>query len=347
MTSKAEFLDNIQTKHRQLERYLFYFEKDSDGVFVASSRPKFSREEMLQPGVADEWSLKDVLTHLIDRERRFVSWYEAGLRGEGLDASWSGSRWDDVDAVDQEIPAELEECSLEGILAEFKTSFQQILNTVQSISEEELLAPGYYARTGEAALADVIALNTWQRYDWAKKTIRRWRREHAGEYLNKQVVLERIRVERRRLENKLAELTADQMVEAGVVGEWSVKDVLAHLVDWEQRFKGWYEAGLRGEVPETPAPGLSWRDLDVLNQQIYEKHRARDLDAVMAEFDRSYEQVLAMVEGVAEEEMFQAGRYGWLGEENLVGYILVNTANHYRWAKTQIHRWIRDRNSRK
>jgi hypothetical protein len=228
------------------------------------------------------------------------------------------------------------------VLAEFKTSFQHVLDVVQSIPEAELFTPGHYAWSGEATLADVITSNTCERYDWAKKRVRRWRQEHAGEHLNKQVVLDRIRVERRRLENTLAELTADQMVEAGVVGEWSVKDVLAHLSDWEQRFMGWYKAGLRGEIPEIPAPGLSWHDLDVLNRQIYEKHRARDVDAVMAEFDRSYEQVSATVEGISEEDMFKVGRYAWLKEENLVGYILANTANHYRWAKTQIQRWIKD-----
>jgi hypothetical protein len=68
---------------------------------------------------------------------------------------------------------------------------------------------------------------------------------------------------------------------------------------------------------------------------------------VMAEFGRSYEQVLATVEGILEEEMFQTGRYAWLVKENLVGYVLANTANHYRWAKTQIHKWIKGRNSRK
>lgn len=28
----------------------------------------------------------------------------------------------------------------------------------------------------------------------------------------------------------------------GVVGDWPVKDVLAHLVAWEQMCLGWYEA---------------------------------------------------------------------------------------------------------
>ena len=45
-----------------------------------------------------------------------------------------------------------------------------------------------------------------------------------------------IQVERKRLERNLNNLTAIDMTQQGVVGEWSVKDVLAHLVAWEQLF---------------------------------------------------------------------------------------------------------------
>jgi hypothetical protein len=44
-----------------------------------------------------------------------------------------------------------------------------------------------------------------------------------------------------------------------------------------------------------------------------------------------------------EEDIFPVGRFAWTGETNLAAYILANTANLYRWAKTQIRRWIRTR----
>jgi hypothetical protein len=100
-----------------------------------------------------------------------------------------------------------------------------------------------------------------------------------------------------------------EMAQPGAVGEWSVKDVLAHLFDWEQRFVGWYEAGRRGEVPPTPAPRMMWKELGRLNQQVFEKHRQRKLDDVLAEFDASYRRTLATVQAMPEDEMFQVGRY--------------------------------------
>jgi hypothetical protein len=335
-TSKSELLELIIDHHRQMERYLFYFIKDSQGKFIAGDRPKFNKEEMVQPGVAGQYSLKDVLTQLSDWEGRLVRGYEAGVRGkvpEALDLT----SWDDRKM--EAIPAEYLQRTLEAVLKEFPASYRQALATVQSIPEEDLFTPGRYAWTGKATLADAITVCTYAHYDWAKQHIRRWRSRHTGKYLNKDIILERIVAERRQLEKNLEGLTPQEMVEEGVIGGWSVKDILAHLADWEGRFLGWYEAGLRGEVPQTPAPGLSWSQMDTLNQQIYEKHRDRSLEDVQVEFQRSYQRLLRTVEEIPEEDLFTPGRYAWMGKGTLAGYILANTANHYRWAKTGIRKW--------
>jgi hypothetical protein len=343
-THRDELIETIQVSHRQLERYLFYFEKDEDGVFVASERPKFGVDEMLQMGVFEEWSLKDLLCHLIDWEQRFLRWYQAGLEGEmPSDLPSPDLRWDEIKPEDVNVPRYLSALPVEAVLSEMKESYERLVSVVESIPEEALFTIGYYDWTGEACVADYVALCTYRHYDWAKGHIRRWRKKHAGKYLNKRAILERIRTERRRLEQNIERLSDEQMEMVGVVGVWTVKDLLAHLFDWEQRFIGWYEAGLRGETPETPAPGMNWEDLDVLNRRIYEKHRDRTLEDVRQEFDSSYRQVLSVVEGISEEEMFAVGKYAWLGQNNLVGVILANTANHYRWAKECIRDWLKSR----
>jgi hypothetical protein len=72
--TKDWLLEAIETNRRQLERYLVYFERGADGGFVPSARPKFDREEMIRPGVVAEWSLKDLVCHLIEWARRVSSW---------------------------------------------------------------------------------------------------------------------------------------------------------------------------------------------------------------------------------------------------------------------------------
>src|SRR5688572_24613519 len=75
-------------------------------------------------------------------------------------------------------------------------------------------------------------------------------------------------------------LTLEQLSDLAVVGDWSVKDVLAHLTAWEQMFLGWYRTGKRGEKPVVPAAGYTWKQTPALNQHIYEHYRDNPVEEV-------------------------------------------------------------------
>jgi hypothetical protein len=122
----------------------------------------------------------------------------------------------------------------------------------------------------------------------------------------KDELLEQIHTERRLLEETIAKINKRDMIKRGVTDEgWSVKDMLTHLVEWEQMFLRGYRAGLRGEVPHTPAPGMrwSWADMAILNRRIFEKHRRRRLDDVMADFRKSHKQAVKAAQSIAEEDL--------------------------------------------
>jgi hypothetical protein len=154
-------------------------------------------------------------------------------------------------------------------------------------------------------------------------------------------LLERTRSEHRRLEAALAGISEEVMLRPGTLGEWSIKDVLAHISDWEQRFLGWYRAGQRGEIPEQPEPGLTWDDLDLLNHRIYEKHRARSLPDVQATFDASYRELITAVEAMSEDEIFTAGHFAWTRDRPLLIALRANADQHYAEHAGQIEAWRR------
>ncbi len=143
--------------------------------------------------------------------------------------------------------------------------------------------------------------------------------------------------ERARLENKLSELTPEELVYPGSMGDWSVKDILQHLVDWEQRWLAWYAAGKRGESVVTPEEGYNWRQMGQLNEKYRQKHKYRPLENVLADFATSYRQILRVIEGIPETEMLSLGIYPWTGKLPLIAWIAGNTCEHYRWAIQMIH----------
>jgi hypothetical protein len=164
-----------------------------------------------------------------------------------------------------------------------------------------------------------------------------------GKRLRKDELLREIERERRALDDVLAGLSPRQMTKDGVTrGGWSVKDVLAHLVEWQRMNLDWYAAGLRGEKPAIPAPGYTLRDLPAFNAMIYRKHHRRSLRAVVADYRSYHDQVVGLIRRLPDADLVTLGRFSWTGPSwTLSDYLRASTAAHYLWARTRIRRWQR------
>lgn len=165
-----------------------------------------------------------------------------------------------------------------------------------------------------------------------------------SKHTRKAQLLSDIKTQHRRLEDVLIQLSQDTQLIPGVIGHWSVKDILAHLSAWEQLFIGWYHAGDNNEIPQPSPVGMSRKSIDQLNQWIFEIHQQDSLDQVWLEFRASYQQTLEMIESIPEEDIFSHARFAWTGKWTLADYIAGNTCNHYRWAKSKIQAWLTSHN---
>ena len=157
----------------------------------------------------------------------------------------------------------------------------------------------------------------------------------------KKELLEEIEKERTALEEFLSALTPEDLTRPGALGPWSAKDVMAHLLEWEQMFLGWYKAGLKGRIAEKPAPGFKWNQLPQLNQQIYEKYSDRSLPEVQKQFRASYRQIMKTLQGMEEHDLFTPKRFAWTEKHALVNFIVPNTSSHYHWARTEMQKGMR------
>lgn len=150
--------------------------------------------------------------------------------------------------------------------------------------------------------------------------------------LTKPQLLIAIQKEYTALEKFLASLTPSQLTAAPAADAWSVKDVLAHLYEWQQMFFAWYATGLRGETPAVPAPGYKWSQLPALNQAIYEKYRAWSAEEALARFRQSHRETVQFIENLPESDLTQPGLYKWMNNNTLLSYLNSITAAHYGWA---------------
>jgi hypothetical protein len=150
--------------------------------------------------------------------------------------------------------------------------------------------------------------------------------------LNKTQLLDFIHKDYTALEKFLAPLTAAQMELAPAPGAWAIKDILAHLYEWQRMFFTWYETGLDGEMAELPAPGYKWNQLPALNQAIYEKHQALTAEKALTLFRGSHQKTVEFVEILSDADLTTPGLYKWMNKNTLMAYLNSTTAAHYRWA---------------
>ena len=83
-------------------------------------------------------------------------------------------------------------------------------------------------------------------------------------------------------------------------------------------------------------PGFTWRELPKLNQEGFEQHKNETLENVLERYEKSYLEVLELVEGMKEQEIFEAKYYEWTGDSSLLPWIAANTSSHYNWARRNI-----------
>ena len=130
------------------------------------------------------------------------------------------------------------------------------------------------------------------------------------------------------------------MTQPGVIGAWSVKDVLAHIVVHEQRTIQWTTDTLRGATPVAPQPyDMPEAELTEANERVYRENRGRPLDDVLREFEKTRARVLTLVETAGEEDLIDPRRFRLREGEPLRAAIVANTFPHYEEHSRDIRAW--------
>lgn len=129
----------------------------------------------------------------------------------------------------------------------------------------------------------------------------------------------------------------------GACDSWSVKDLLAHLHAWHQMALGWEAAGVRGEIPVTPAEGYTWAETPALNRAIQERTADDAWSDVVAGLRRTHDDAVAIISGYDDEDLFTKKRYPWTRSTSVGAYFVSATSSHYAWASKLIRAWAKSR----
>jgi hypothetical protein len=109
------------------------------------------------------------------------------------------------------------------------------------------------------------------------------------------------------------------MEQPGAMGEWTFKDVAAHLTGWRRRTVMRLEAAARGE-PEPPNPWpaeLGDAEDDSINAWLHDQTKDRPLAEVLADADAVYDNFIAAIEALPIDLVTDPNRFHWMEGESL------------------------------
>lgn len=153
--------------------------------------------------------------------------------------------------------------------------------------------------------------------------------------MTKRELLALMQATRQELEDLLAQLDPVAMSQPGVTGDWSVKDMLAHIA--------WYqaeEAEFFGETGVAASP-LWATPQDARNELLLAQNRERTLDEILTEFRTAFGRFLSIVEGLSDAELNQPGCFPDTSADRLPWQaIAVHSYEHDREHIAMIRDWM-------
>ena len=153
--------------------------------------------------------------------------------------------------------------------------------------------------------------------------------------MDKREFIDRVKSERELWDELLSRVPDDLIQEPGVEGDWSVKDILGHVM--------WYEREMIGVLKARALVGSDWwaLPLDDRNDAVHGEVSGMSLDEVRAEAARVFPSLVEQLELLPEEALSDASHFEDMPAEwapfDVIG---SNTFRHYPDHTESIRRLI-------
>ena len=153
--------------------------------------------------------------------------------------------------------------------------------------------------------------------------------------MKKLELLSTMRARRTEWDNLLAQVGEEKMAQPGVAGEWSVKDVIAH-VTWAER-----ETAQLLEARKFVGSQLWELPQDERNSVVFELSRGRPLGEVLAEAKEVFQQLVETVEALSEEDLTDSTRFQDMPVDWIPWRVVVaNSFAHYYQHIPDLRAWL-------
>ncbi len=147
--------------------------------------------------------------------------------------------------------------------------------------------------------------------------------------MNRSQLLKKLEKEWAALKDSYAGLSEAEMMKPGVTGDWSVRDIIAHVTWWEEEAFTHLPAVLQGEKP--PRYFVTYGGIDAFNALRTEQKKNLSLAEVLQERDDTHRRLVEFLERVPEVQ--------YSGETRFRHRLRLDTYSHYCKHAEAIRQW--------
>ncbi len=146
--------------------------------------------------------------------------------------------------------------------------------------------------------------------------------------MDKQQLLKRLEKAWAAIEESYDGLSDSQLTEPCIIGNWSVKDILAHVTTWEEEALKYLPLIITGGRPPRY---IQYGGIDAFNAQMTEQKRGLALSDVMKQLDETHHRLIDYIRSVPEEHFTRETRFRHR--------LRLDTYSHYPMHAKAIREW--------
>ncbi|HEV8632914.1 MAG TPA: maleylpyruvate isomerase N-terminal domain-containing protein [Chloroflexota bacterium] len=125
-----------------------------------------------------------------------------------------------------------------------------------------------------------------------------------------------------------AGLSDARLTEPGVTGDWSVKDILAHVTTWEEEALKHLPVILEGGRPPRY---VTYGGIDAFNARMTERKRGLPLADVRRQLDETHRRLVDFIQSAPEDQLMRESRFR--------RRLRLDTYSHYPKHVAAIREW--------
>ena len=126
-----------------------------------------------------------------------------------------------------------------------------------------------------------------------------------------------------------AGLSDAQLMEPGATGEWSVRDILAHVTTWEEEALTHLPLILEGGTP--PRYSVRYGGIDAFNARMTEQKARLSLATVRRQLDETHRRLIDFIQRAPEDQLSRESRFR--------RRLRLDAYGHYPLHAEAIRRW--------